>query len=115
MPAPSSADSSVGRTLWRIHSDWAFVREEPAGHYLYMVREIRRGPVLDELRFEHEQLKIKFGSAHFSGISVDYAFGRAPRFLLRRAMTTHTTPLREHISRGIDHLGGSHRSSTGAM
>jgi type III restriction enzyme len=65
----------VPTPLGGYNPDWAIVQEKPEGHYLYLVRETKGGSVLEELRFEHEQLKIKCGRAHFKAIKVDYAFG----------------------------------------
>ena len=53
-----------------------------SGTFRYLVRETKGGDVLEELRFENEKLKIKFGSAHFKAIKVDYAFGKNPIELL---------------------------------
>ena len=72
----------VGTPLGGYNPDWAIVREEEGGTYLYLVRETKGGTDLEGLRFEHERLKIKFGSAHFQATGVDYAFGKEADQLL---------------------------------
>jgi Endonuclease domain len=65
----------IATPLGGYNPDWAIVREESEGHYLYLVRETKGGSDIEKLRFENEKLKIKFGQAHFTSIKVDYAFG----------------------------------------
>ena len=72
----------VPTPLGNYNPDWAFVREEPAGRFLYLVRETKGGSDIDRLRFESEGWKIKFGEAHFKALGVDYAFGHDPRRLI---------------------------------
>ncbi|KLN34190.1 hypothetical protein FB00_13510 [Cellulosimicrobium funkei] len=55
--------------------DWAIVRREPEGTYLYLVRETKGTGQIDQLQWESEGWKIKFGEAHFSAIKVDFMFG----------------------------------------
>ncbi len=56
--------------------------EESEGTFFVLVRETEGGDDLGGLRFEHEKLKIKFGSAHFRAIKVGYAFGKTADKLL---------------------------------
>jgi type III restriction enzyme len=72
----------INTPLGGYNPDWAIVREESKGVFLYFVRETKGGNDLDKLRFEHEKLKIKFGAAHFKSIDVDYAFGEDPDELI---------------------------------
>jgi type III restriction enzyme len=62
--------------------DWAFVRQDPAGKYLYLVRETKGTDKLEELQWEAEGWKIKFGTAHFEKLKVDYFWGSDPRKLI---------------------------------
>lgn len=68
--------------LGNYNPDWAFVREQPAGQFLYLVRETKGGSDIEKLRFEAEGWKIKFGEAHFSALKVDYFFGHDPEVLV---------------------------------
>ncbi|WP_249019488.1 hypothetical protein [Conexibacter sp. S30A1] len=77
----------VPTPLGNYNPDWAFVRREPLGDYLYLVRETKGGSDLSKLRFEAEGWKIKCGSAHFRSIKVDYAFGEDPEKLVRSALS----------------------------
>jgi type III restriction enzyme len=72
----------VPTPLGNYNPDWAFVREEPAGRFVYLVRETKGHSDIDKLRFESEGWKIKFGRAHFDAIGVDYAFGDKPESLI---------------------------------
>jgi type III restriction enzyme len=72
----------VPTPLGNYNPDWAFVREEPAGRFVYLVRETKGHSDIDKLRFESEGWKIKFGQAHFDAIGVDYAFGEKPESLI---------------------------------
>jgi type III restriction enzyme len=72
----------VSTPLGGYNPDWAIVREEVAGTYLYLVRETKGGSVLEDLRFENEKLKIRFGEAHFHAIKVDYLWGKTSEELL---------------------------------
>jgi len=68
--------------LGNYNPDWAIVREEPTGKFVYLVRETKGGSDIDKLRFEAEGWKIKFGSAHFRALRVDYAFGNDFKVLI---------------------------------
>jgi type III restriction enzyme len=72
----------VPTPLGNYNPDWAFVREEPAGRFFYLVRETKGHADIEKLRFESEGWKIKFGEAHFRAIGVDYAFGEKPDLLI---------------------------------
>jgi type III restriction enzyme len=72
----------VPTPLGGYNPDWALVREEAGGTFLYLVRETKGATELEDLRFEHERLKIRFGSAHFNAIGVDYDFGKDANDLL---------------------------------
>lgn len=72
----------VSTPLGGYNPDWAIVRELDGETILYLVRETKGGDDLEGLRFEHEKLKIKFGTAHFEAIEVDYAFGSEAGTLL---------------------------------
>ena len=65
----------VPTPLGNYNPDWAIVREEPDGKYLYLVRETKGTDKIEKLQWESEGWKIKFGEAHFRAIGVDYAFG----------------------------------------
>lgn len=65
----------VPTPLGNYNPDWAIVREEPDGRYLYLVRETKGTDQIEKLQWESEGWKIKFGEAHFRAIGVDYAFG----------------------------------------
>jgi type III restriction enzyme len=64
----------VPTPLGNYNPDWAFVRKEEAGHYLYLVRESKGTDKLEALQWEAEGWKIKFGKAHFNALNVDYDF-----------------------------------------
>jgi len=68
--------------LGNYNPDWAFVREEADGRYVYLVRETKGDDDIDKLRFESEGWKIKCGAAHFNAIKVDFAFGSKPEDLI---------------------------------
>lgn len=68
--------------LGNYNPDWAFVRENSAGHPLYLVRETKGTSVLEDLQWESEGWKIKFGAAHFRAINVDYSFHSDPEVLI---------------------------------
>lgn len=72
----------VPTPLGNYNPDWAFVREESQGQYLYLVRETKGGEDIDKLRFETEGWKIKCGGAHFRALKIDYAFGHDPKILI---------------------------------
>lgn len=75
--------------LGNYNPDWALVREEPGGHYLYLVRETKGGSDIDKLRFESEGWKIRFGEAHFRALKVDYFFHDKPEVLIERSEHAH--------------------------
>lgn len=62
--------------------DWAIVREHPDGSYLYLVSETKGTDRLEELQWESEGWKIKFGSAHFRRLQVDFVWGKDPEVLI---------------------------------
>lgn len=64
----------VPTPLGNYNPDWAFVRKEHAGDYLYLVRESKGTDKLEELQWEAEGWKIEFGKAHFKALNVDYDF-----------------------------------------
>ena len=57
-------------------------REYPDGKYLCLVRETKGTDQLEELQWESEGWKIKFGSAHFKELKVDYSWGNDPKVLI---------------------------------
>ncbi|MXW42059.1 MAG: DEAD/DEAH box helicase [Acidimicrobiia bacterium] len=65
----------ISTPLGNYNPDWAFVRDDAAGHRLYLVRETKGGSDIEKLQWETEGWKIRFGEAHFNAIVVDYAFG----------------------------------------
>jgi type III restriction enzyme len=69
--------------LGNYNPDWAFVRTEGDGEYLYLVRETKGTSTMGDLQWETEGWKIKFGEAHFRAIGVDYAFGHDPETLIQ--------------------------------
>jgi type III restriction enzyme len=64
----------VPTPLGNYNPDWAFVRKDDAGDYLYLVRESKGTDKLEDLQWEAEGWKIKFGTAHFKALNVDYDF-----------------------------------------
>lgn len=72
----------IDTPLQGYNPDWAFVRERPEGRYLYLVRETKGTDKLDELQWESEGWKIKFGTAHFEELKVDYSWGNDPSILI---------------------------------
>lgn len=68
--------------LGNYNPDWAIVRDEPDGAYLYLVRETKGADAIEDLQWETEGWKIKFGGAHFEALGVDYAFGSNPTKLI---------------------------------
>lgn len=73
----------VPTPLGNYNPDWAIVRQEGADQWLYLVRETKGTNILENLQWEHEQFKIRFGAAHFDALRVDYAFGFEPEKLVR--------------------------------
>jgi type III restriction enzyme len=72
----------VPTPLGNYNPDWAIVRNEPDGDYLYLVRETKGTDQIANLQWESEGWKIKFGKAHFKALGVDYAFGSDPDALV---------------------------------
>lgn len=72
----------IDTPLGNYNPDWAFVRKEFAGHYLYLVRETKGTDVIENLQWETEGWKIKFGAAHFNALKVDYFFHNDPKVLI---------------------------------
>lgn len=72
----------IDTPLGNYNPDWAFVRKEPQGQYLYLVRETKGTHVLENLQWETEGWKIKFGEAHFRALKVDYFFHNDPKVLI---------------------------------
>lgn len=73
----------VETPLGRYNPDWAILRQEEGQNWLYLVRETKGGAILENLQWEHEQFKIKFGAAHFSALGIDFAFGNEPSELIK--------------------------------
>ena len=72
----------VDTPLHGYNPDWAFVREHPEGKYLYLVRETKGTDKLEQLQWESEGWKIKFGTAHFEKLKVDFSWGNDPLVLV---------------------------------
>lgn len=72
----------IDTPLHGYNPDWAFVREQQEGKYLYLVRETKGTDKLEELQWESEGWKIKFGTAHFERLNVDYFWGNDPKILI---------------------------------
>lgn len=72
----------VPTPLGNYNPDWAIVRTEDDGDYLYLVRETKGTDMIGDLQWETEGWKIKFGAAHFKALGVSYAFGRNPATLI---------------------------------
>ena len=73
----------IDTPLGGYNPDWAFVRREPNGQYLYLVRETKGTDVIENLQWESEGWKIKFGAAHFRALKVDYFFHHDPESLIQ--------------------------------
>ena len=80
----------IDTPLHGYNPDWAFVREHPEGTYLYLVRETKGADNLEELQWESEGWKIKFGTAHFQALKVDYSWGNDPNVLVE--ISTNYSP-----------------------
>jgi type III restriction enzyme len=53
--------------------DWAIVRKAPDGEYeLFLIRETKGSPNIDDLFREAEAWKVTFGKKHYESIGVDY-------------------------------------------
>lgn len=72
----------IDTPLHGYNPDWAFVREQPEGTNLYLVRETKGTDKLEELQSESEGWKIKFGTAHLEELKVDYFWGNDPNVLI---------------------------------
>jgi type III restriction enzyme len=72
----------VPTPLGNYNPDWAIVRHEPDGAYLYLVRETKGTDQIGSLQWETEGWKIKFGAAHFQALGVDFTFGSSPATLI---------------------------------
>jgi type III restriction enzyme len=72
----------VPTPLGNYNPDWAMVRNEHEGDYLYLVRETKGTDQIGNLQWETEGWKIKFGGAHFEALNVDYDFGSEPDTLI---------------------------------
>lgn len=68
--------------LGNYNPDWAFVRRRTDGHYIYLVRETKGTNIIENLQWETEGWKIKFGEAHFRALKVDYFFHNDPKVLI---------------------------------
>ena len=72
----------VATPLGYYNPDWAFVRDTPAGGRLYLVRETKGTDAIENLQWETEGWKIKFGEAHFKAFQVDFNWGYDPPTLV---------------------------------
>jgi type III restriction enzyme len=72
----------VPTPLGNYNPDWAIVRHEADGDYLYLVRETKGTDQIGNLQWESEGWKIKFGAAHFDALGVDFTFGNDPEVLI---------------------------------
>jgi type III restriction enzyme len=72
----------IDTPLGNYNPDWAFVLTEPDGQYLYLVRETKGTDIIENLQWETEGWKIKFGAAHFRALRIDFAFGSNPKVLI---------------------------------
>lgn len=72
----------IDTPLGNYNPDWAFVRKESEGHFLYLVRETKGTDTIENLQWETEGWKIKFGEAHFNALKVDYFFHNDPKVLI---------------------------------
>jgi type III restriction enzyme len=79
----------IDTPLGSYNPDWAFVRKEPQGEYLYLVRETKGTDVIENLQWETEGWKIQFGEAHFHALKVDYFFHNDPKVLIEVSPTVH--------------------------
>jgi type III restriction enzyme len=72
----------IDTPLGNYNPDWAVVRKASEGQYLYLVRETKGTDVIEDLQWETEGWKIKFGEAHFRALKVDYSFNSDPKGLI---------------------------------
>jgi type III restriction enzyme len=73
----------VSPPLGNYNPDWAIVRTEDEGDYLYLIRETKGTGTVGDLQWETEGWKIKFGGSHFEALGVSYAFGHDPTTLIQ--------------------------------
>jgi type III restriction enzyme len=71
--------------LGNYNPDWAVVSRDGLGGHHYLVRETKGTDKIEDLRWETEGWKIRFGAAHFDAIGVDYGFGHDPQGLIEPA------------------------------
>ncbi|OBK86375.1 hypothetical protein A5648_05935 [Mycolicibacter sinensis] len=79
----------IDTPLGKYNPDWAFVLNEPTGQHLYLVRETKGTDIIENLRWEAEGWKIKFGQRHFAALKIDYAFGNDPKVLISPQYPRH--------------------------
>ncbi|MGY1592262.1 DEAD/DEAH box helicase family protein [Geodermatophilus sp. SYSU D00708] len=72
----------IDTPLGNYNPDWAFIRKGTGGQYFYLVRETKGTDVIEDLQWETEGWKIKFGEAHFNALKVDYFFHKDPKVLI---------------------------------
>jgi type III restriction enzyme len=72
----------IDTPLGNYNPDWAFVRRDKEGGYHYLVRETKGTDKIENLQWEAEGWKIKFGEAHFKTLKVDYFFHHDPNVLI---------------------------------
>lgn len=72
----------IDTPLGGYNPDWAIVREVGDGKHLYLVRETKGTGSIEDLQWEAEGWKIKFGEAHFRALKVDYFFHNDPKVLI---------------------------------
>ncbi|MEK9581246.1 MAG: hypothetical protein VW037_12150, partial [Acidimicrobiaceae bacterium] len=68
--------------LGNYNPDWAFIRVGDSGRRYLLVRETKGTEDIEQLQWESEGWKIRFGEAHYNAIDIDYAFGRIPAALI---------------------------------
>lgn len=72
----------IDTPLGNYNPDWAFVRKEAERQYLYLVRETKGTNIIENLQWETEGWKIRFGEAHFHALKVDFFFHNDPKVLI---------------------------------
>lgn len=72
----------IDTPLGGYNPDWAFVRKLANGEFGYFVRETKGTDVIENLQWESEGWKIKFGSAHYKALKVDFMFHHDPNVLI---------------------------------
>lgn len=68
--------------LGNYNPDWALVRNEAGGLRLYFVRESKGTDKIEDLQWESEGWKIRFGKAHFDALDVDFDFHWDPKAVI---------------------------------